>query len=134
MPVGQQPSEPGWEAWSRGEGRCPYCVDMPWREFEAMCDCWEVDREIAARAELRFLEVEALEDLMAEPTGGHNHGRKKSPEGGWQAMETDPRDTPSRKRESVLTPHGTDYAYRKLKCRCPECRAWKANQDKGRKR
>jgi len=29
-----------WEAWGRGESRCPYCVDITdMRDFEAACDC-----------------------------------------------------------------------------------------------
>lgn len=34
-----------WEAWARGEGRCPYCIGQPWRDFVAMCDCWQAERE-----------------------------------------------------------------------------------------
>lgn len=34
-----------WQAWERGESRCPYCVGADMRDFEAMCDCsrfsWE---------------------------------------------------------------------------------------------
>lgn len=32
--------EPVWEAWSRGEARCPYCVDCDAIEWWAICDCW----------------------------------------------------------------------------------------------
>jgi hypothetical protein len=28
-----------WDAWSRGESRCPHCINMGDDEFEAMCDC-----------------------------------------------------------------------------------------------
>lgn len=34
-----------WEAWERGETRCPYCVGLDDQDFEAVCDCsrwsWE---------------------------------------------------------------------------------------------
>lgn len=34
-----------WEAWERGEDRCPLCWDLDERDFEACCDCsrwsWE---------------------------------------------------------------------------------------------
>lgn len=84
--------------------------------------------------EIRELEFEFLEELMAEPPHGHNHGRARTQEGGWRALETDPADMPSIKRLPVPTPHASAYAYRKLKCRCPICRAWKREQDRGRKR
>lgn len=36
-----------WEAWERGETRCPYCVGLDMRDFEATCDCsriwWETE-------------------------------------------------------------------------------------------
>ena len=28
-----------WEAWERGEARCPYCIGLDMRDFEAICDC-----------------------------------------------------------------------------------------------
>jgi hypothetical protein len=27
-----------WKRWSRGEGRCPYCIDD--EDFHSICDCW----------------------------------------------------------------------------------------------
>ena len=87
--------------------------------------------------EIRELELEYLEELMSEPAGGHNHGRHRTDVGTWAPLETrDPAiDRPSYKRV-VEKPrkHGTAYTYRKIKCRCDVCRAWKAEQDKGRKR
>lgn len=36
-----------WKAWKRGESRCPSCVDLDMRDFEATCDCsriwWETE-------------------------------------------------------------------------------------------
>ena len=147
MPVDQRPVEPGWEAWSRGGGRCPFCVDVSWGDFVAMCDCWEVDREIERRAELRFLEVEALEDLMSEPAGGHNYGRSNVG-GRWRPLETaddyteehgvaffsDEYRRPelgaaSHKRfVDHQRKHGTRYVAQKLGCKCDECRAWKRKE------
>ena len=125
LPVDQQPPELGWEAWSRGEGRCPYCVDQEWRDFVAMCDCFEVDREIADRAELRFLEVEALEDLMAEPAGGHNHGRKKT-ESGWSPLETSGAASDKHFVEPRI--HGTSYTASKIGCGCDLCKKWRRDK------
>lgn len=28
-----------WEAWRRGEMRCPYCIGLDMRDFEFTCDC-----------------------------------------------------------------------------------------------
>lgn len=28
-----------WNAWERGESRCPYCINLDMRDFEATCDC-----------------------------------------------------------------------------------------------
>lgn len=28
-----------WEAWQRGEARCPYCKGLDPADFEATCDC-----------------------------------------------------------------------------------------------
>lgn len=28
-----------WEAWRRGEMRCPMCIGLPMDEFDAVCDC-----------------------------------------------------------------------------------------------
>ena len=89
--------------------------------------------EVLDHEELRYLELDFIEELMSQPPGGHNHGRKQT-EGGWSPLETDPIDIPSWKRDPVPTPHATDYAYRKLRCRCEICRAWKASQDRGRNR
>lgn len=37
--------EEHWEAWERGEMRCPYCVGADERDFEAMCDCSRISWE-----------------------------------------------------------------------------------------
>lgn len=79
--------------------------------------------------EIRELELDFLEELMSEPAHGHNHGRSKGEGGGWHTLETDPIDIPSTKRLPVPTPHGTSYAYRKLKCRCQVCRQWKRDEN-----
>lgn len=39
-----------WQAWERGESRCPYCIDVEdMREFEAMCDCSRFSLETTGR-------------------------------------------------------------------------------------
>lgn len=75
--------------------------------------------------EIADLEFEFMEELMAEPPHGHNHGRSRG-EAGWHPLETDPADSPSFKR-FVEKPrqHGTPYTYQKIGCRCDLCRAWK---------
>ena len=37
-----------WESWSAGKTRCPYCVGLEMADFEAVCDCWQYERESAA--------------------------------------------------------------------------------------
>ena len=37
-----------WEAWARGERRCPYCEGEEWADFVAMCDCFQAERELKA--------------------------------------------------------------------------------------
>lgn len=34
-----------WRAWSRGEGRCPYCIGQEWEDFLTICDCDQIERE-----------------------------------------------------------------------------------------
>lgn len=38
-----------WDAWARGEARCPYCINMGWDEFQAMCDCSRAHFEATGR-------------------------------------------------------------------------------------
>jgi hypothetical protein len=93
--------------------------------------------------------VTGFEDLMAEPPGGFNHGRKRGSSGSWAPLEaldweTDlveahsgsavpvpsiPGDGASTKRY-VERPrdHGTRYTYKRLGCRCVKCRGWNAAQ------
>lgn len=97
-----------------------------------------------------------LEELMAEPPGGHNHGRKRgggvgrSPLGstGWGSLETqahqvweeyltvDP-DPPvyhrPEKPEDTIR-HGTRSAYVNDRCRCDECRAAEREYKRSRRR
>jgi hypothetical protein len=40
-----QPHEPEWDSWTEGKGRCPICRDLPKRDFAAVCDCWQYERE-----------------------------------------------------------------------------------------
>ena len=89
----------------------------PWRELEEIAD----------------IEFDFFEELMQEPSHGHNHGRKKGLHGGWIPLETDTRDIPSYKRAVEPRKHGTAYLYVKLRCRCPKCRAWKSAYDKARR-
>ena len=85
------------------------------------------------------MELDELADLMAEPPGGHNGGRRRTYEGGdgikgfdgWQPLETGRFDIPSFKRyheprieDKVPRQHGTRYTYQKVRCRCAVCRAW----------
>lgn len=77
--------------------------------------------------EIAELEFDFVEELMEEPPHGHNHGRKRGPEGAWIPLETDHRDSPSYKRNVDPRKHGTIYTYVKHKCRCTRCReAWSA--------
>lgn len=76
--------------------------------------------------EIADLEQQFLEELMAEPPHGDNHGRMRGPEGGWTPLETNPQDPPSHKRYVDPRTHGTPYTYVRIGCRCPLCRAWKA--------
>lgn len=39
-----------WDAWSRGETRCPYCVGLEDLDFATVCDCWQYEREDQAKA------------------------------------------------------------------------------------
>lgn len=69
---------------------------------------------------------EDLAELMSEPPGGENHGFVRTPFGSWSSLASIEDDV----RRQVFTqsthPHGSAYGYRHLKCRCVECRAWKA--------
>lgn len=38
-----------WEAWQRGEMRCPMCVGLDMDEFEAVCDCSRYSLETTGR-------------------------------------------------------------------------------------
>jgi hypothetical protein len=41
----ERPEDPGWDAWARGEARCPLCLGMDEDEFQAMCDCSRAEFE-----------------------------------------------------------------------------------------
>lgn len=45
QPRSEQPTPPEWEAWTNGTGRCPICEGLPNDDFEAICDCWQYERE-----------------------------------------------------------------------------------------
>lgn len=81
-----------------------------------------------------------LAELMSEPPGGHNHGRKRGAEGGWRSLEEhfetalpyivdDPEWGKGRRRKKnpLEIRHGTRHAYTVDRCRCEICR--KANAE-----
>lgn len=35
----EHPEKPAWDAWERGENRCPFCIGLAMEDFEAVCDC-----------------------------------------------------------------------------------------------
>lgn len=79
-----------------------------------------------------------LAELMSEPPGGHNHGRKRG-EGGWVSLETFGFDEGDleyvvndplfrrRTRYDSHAPHGTRSRYVNGRCRCEDCR--RANRE-----
>ena len=87
-----------------------------------------------------------LAELMGEPPGGHNHGRKRGPGGGWISLEEDlaaayeehltidpeqqPYHRPVKPAETIR--HGALSAYKNDRCRCDLCRA--ANAEYVRRR
>lgn len=36
-----------WREWNLGMGRCPYCRDLQWIDFQTICDCWQFECEEA---------------------------------------------------------------------------------------
>lgn len=42
-------SEPEWEAWHRGEARCPYCAGLSMAEFANLCDCSRYNLETTGK-------------------------------------------------------------------------------------
>lgn len=76
-------------------------------------------------------------ELMSEPPGGHNHGRKRGAEGGWVPLDEDLAQAyeahltvepepqayhrPSKPFDTIR--HGTRAGYTNDGCRCEECRA-----------
>lgn len=36
-----------WQAWHRGEARCPYCIGLDDRDWLATCDCFMAENELA---------------------------------------------------------------------------------------
>lgn len=68
-----------------------------------------------------------IAELMAEEPGGQNHGYKRNSFGSWSELETNEDPLPRRQVFSASPRiHGFPYGYQRLKCRCVECRAWKA--------
>ena len=68
-----------------------------------------------------------IEAFMAEEPGGENHGYKRNSFGSWSPLEV--HDEPPHRRQVFSQSnhiHGFAYGYQTLKCRCVECRAWKA--------
>lgn len=90
----------------------------PWRELD----------------EIEEIEFDYIEELMQEPADGYNHGRARTMSGGWHTLETPGHGIPSYKRPVEPRKHGTAYTYRKRKCRCSVCRAWKAADNKKRRK
>ena len=82
------------------------------------------------------MDFDELVELMEEPPGGHNHGRKKGESGGWIPLETPGVDTPSFKRwpgglwSGGQRKHGTAYVANKLRCKCDDCQSWKAGHQR----
>lgn len=89
-----------------------------------------------------------LVDLMEEPPGGHNHGRRRGPEGGWaslddreQAARVDdfwievdpPKYVRSTNRAFETIRHGTISAYNNQRCRCDLCRLSMAQYRRARR-
>lgn len=78
------------------------------------------------------MSLDELAELMAEPPGGHNHGRVRTA-GGWRSLEPDysqelpyiVHDPEYRAIEKYR--HGTRSRYVHGQCRCDKCR--KANRD-----
>lgn len=77
--------------------------------------------------EIRELEFDFLEELMAEPPGGHNHGRERG-ENGWRPLETPGVDRPSEKHYVDPRKHGIAYTASKIGCGCDLCREWRRNR------
>lgn len=70
---------------------------------------------------------EDIASLMAEEPGGENHGYTRNSFGSWSSLQTHEESLPRRQVFSQSNHiHGFEYGYRHLKCRCVECRAWKA--------
>jgi hypothetical protein len=48
--AGRNPTETEqWQAWQRGEARCPYCIGLDDRDFAATCDCSRYSLETTGR-------------------------------------------------------------------------------------
>lgn len=87
--------------------------------------------------ELRQMDWDELVELMEEPPGGHNHGRKRALSGKWarlgledqQSLDEDfhldvdeePRYLRPGKPVETLA-HGLLSTYTNDRCRCPDCR------------
>jgi hypothetical protein len=69
---------------------------------------------------------------MAEPPAGHNHGWERNDFGGWSALETGDEAGRVHRPFTPKNYHGRSYGYRKMKCRCVLCRAWKSLDNKQR--
>ena len=70
--------------------------------------------------------TEDYQELMEEPAGGENHGWRRNPQGGWTSLNGQGLDPPKEPSFVGRDYHGREYGYRKMKCRCVLCRAWKS--------
>jgi hypothetical protein len=91
--------------------------------------------------EARLEERDEFRELMEEPPGGHNHGRKRGADGGWlplsedlqQAyaedltLEPEPQAYHRPVKPADTIRHGTYSAYKNDRCRCDDCR--RANRE-----
>jgi hypothetical protein len=80
--------------------------------------------------------LDDLADLMAEPPGGHQYGRKRGTDGGWvdldevvasayeEHLTLDPSEHPYHRpvKPGDTIIHGSRSAYVNDRCRCDECR------------
>ena len=115
------PVEPDWEFWEE-------CIEL-----------------LSLQEELHD---DMLLELMSEPPGGHNHGRKRSAygfvdldsnvfraiEGGLSLDEGDEQARKRAEKPKDTIRHGTLAAYTNDRCRCEKCRAsmaeWKRRRRK----
>jgi hypothetical protein len=60
-----------WQAWERGESRCPHCIGLCPADWRATCDCFMAPEDISDHDQASCPSCIETEQMLAEIVGGN---------------------------------------------------------------